>query len=194
MGMVSVVIWKWSPLPFLMTFCNKEVPKMAKAKEPPVFCWSTFKDDTMKIRAFGCGFFFRLHGVFPIDAWHIRSWPANINMGVDLPAAIIIPLQAEHNRPSQWLTASALGIYKFMPNITAKKATINFLDKKFISVKKWNLILQIICHIVVIVNTKHHIILFLRIYREADKDRISFWAKRREILEFSRWVIFFKLD
>jgi len=184
MGMVSVVIWKWPPLPFLLTFCNKEVPKMAKAKEPPVFCWSTFKDDTMKICAFGSGFFFRLHGVFPIDAWHIRSWPANIRMGVDLPAAIIIPLQVKHNWPSQWLTASALGIFKFMPNITTKKATINFLDKKFIFLKKWHLILWIICHIVVIVNRKHHITLFFRIYRETYKDRISFWAKRREILEF----------
>lgn len=184
MGMVSVVIWKWSPLPFLLTFCNKEVPKMAKAKEPPVFCWSTFREGTMKIWAFGSGFFFRLHGVFPIDARHIRSWPANINMGVDLPASIIIPLQVKHNWPSQWLTASALGIFKVMPNITAKKTTINFLDKKFISVKKWSLIFRIICHIVVIVNTKHHILLFFWIYREADTGQISFWAKKREILKF----------
>jgi hypothetical protein len=56
-------------------------------------------------------------------------------MGVDFPPVIIIPLQLKHDGLSQWSTASALSIFKFMLNITAKRATIIFLDKEFISVK-----------------------------------------------------------
>jgi hypothetical protein len=78
-----------------------------------------------------------------------------------------------------------LGIFKFMPNITTKKATINFLDKKFIFLKKWHLILRIICHIVVIVNRKHHIIIPFRFNRETDKNRLSFRTKK----EGDAWIL-----
>jgi hypothetical protein len=87
----------------------------------------------MKILVFDSGFLFRLQGLFAKDEWHIG--PSEPNTGNDSLCESIIPLQCKHDEPTQWSTASASGEIKFMLNITAKRATIIFLDKEFISVK-----------------------------------------------------------
>ena len=90
-------------------------------------------DDTTKILVFDSGFLFRLQGLFVKDESHI--WLSEPNTGTDSLNESIIPLQCKHDEPTQWSMASASGEIKFIPNIKAKKATIIFLDEKFIFIK-----------------------------------------------------------
>ena len=133
MGMVPVVSRNWSGTLSSLMDCKKEILLLKIVRWLPVSCLFCFMDDRMKILVFDSGLLFSLQGLFAKDESHIG--PSEPNTSSDSLTESIIPLQCKHDEPTQWSMASAPGATKLMLNITAKRATIIFLVKEFISVK-----------------------------------------------------------